>query len=90
MKTVVIDGRHCKTREQTHEYLAKQSCFPPYYGKNLDALHDVLTSICEPTHFLVRYSAEIKTNLGNYGKTLLHVFEESAGENKNITAEIEE
>ena len=32
-----------------HEYLAEKFGFPSYYGKNLDALYDCLTDICEPT-----------------------------------------
>ncbi len=88
MKTIVIDGRYCKTKEQTHEYLARKPIFPAYYGKNLDALYDVLTSCGERLHIRILYSASLEANLGNYGKKLLRVFEEAAGANKNITVEI--
>lgn len=88
MKTVTIDGRHCKTKEQTQEYLAGKLIFPPYYGKNLDALYDVLTSCGDPVHIRIRYPASIEANLGNYGKTLLRVFLEAAEASRNITLEL--
>lgn len=88
MKEVVIDGRQCKTKKQTQEYLSGKSIFPEYYGKNLDALSDVLTSCGEPVHIRIRHPKSIEANLGNYGKTLLRVFREAADANKNIVLEI--
>ena len=87
MNTVVIDGRRCKTKEQTHAYLAGKPIIPPYYGKNLDALYDVLSALGEPVHVRVRYPASIEANLGKYGETLLRVFREAAAANKNLTVE---
>ena len=48
MKTIVLDGLYMNTRETTHTYLAWRLGLPSYYGRNLDALHDVLTDPCEP------------------------------------------
>ena len=88
MKYIIIDGRRCKNKESTHAYLAKKPCFPPYYGRSLDALHDVLTSCCEPVCFRIKYSSSITKNLGKYGETLIAVFEDAASENANIKIEI--
>ncbi|MDO4961618.1 MAG: barstar family protein, partial [Eubacteriales bacterium] len=49
MKKVLLDLSVPCTKEKTHEYIAEQMGFPSYYGKNLDALYDELTSIHEPT-----------------------------------------
>lgn len=87
MNTVVIDGRRCKTRELTHAYLAKKPIVPPYYGRNLDALYDALTS-CDSVHIRVRYPKSIEANLGQYGEKLLTVFRDAARANGNITLEI--
>jgi len=89
MKTLIIDGRRCKTKELTFAYLSKKIDFPPYFGNNLDALHDVLISYREPLHFQIRYSSSIEKNLGVWGKNLLRVFQDAAGENVNITVQIE-
>ncbi len=88
--TTGIFRRRCKTKERTQEYLAGKPIFPPYYGKNLDALYDVLTSCGEPVHIRIRYPSSLRTNLGNYGQTLLRVFQEAAEANRNITVEIKE
>lgn len=77
-KTLIIDGRRCKNKEKTHEYLARKKGFPPYYGKNLDALADVLSTYDKNTVVKVKYSASIVRNLGEYGEIMLNIFKETA------------
>jgi ribonuclease inhibitor len=88
MKTLIIDGRHCKTQEQTHAYLAGKPIFPPYYGKNLDALYDVLSSLSTPVQIIIRYPSAITAYLGEYGENFLCVFEEAKQCNQNVTLKI--
>ena len=40
---IYLDGRALDSREALHQALAALLAFPAYYGKNLDALHDILT-----------------------------------------------
>lgn len=49
MRKVFLDLRTVETTEQVHDILAQQLDFPSYYGRNLDALHDLLTEITEDT-----------------------------------------
>ena len=49
MKKILLDLNLVKNREQLHDYLALTMEFPDYYGRNLDALYDVLTAITEDT-----------------------------------------
>lgn len=49
MKKVLLDLRNVETTEQVHDILVQQFDFPSYYGRNLDALHDLLTEITEDT-----------------------------------------
>ncbi|MBQ4042610.1 MAG: barstar family protein [Clostridia bacterium] len=58
MKTVLLNGP-----EITHELLAEKFGFPPYYGKNLDALHDCLTDIAEDTAVILQNSAKTDPRL---------------------------
>ena len=49
MRTIVLDcrllgGDTAEERRATHERLAEAFGFPSYYGFNLDALYDCLTS----------------------------------------------
>lgn len=77
-KSITIDGRRCKTKEKTHEYLAKKKGFPPYYGKNLDALADVLSSYDKNIVIKLKYTSSIRKNLGEYGETMLKIFTDAA------------
>ena len=43
MKKVLIDCRSWKDRESAHESLKKELGLPDYYGRNADALYDLLT-----------------------------------------------
>ena len=45
MKELLLDAETLYTREQLHDVLAKVCGFPADYGRNLDALYDLLTSM---------------------------------------------
>ena len=49
MKKILLDLSPIQSREQLHDYLARTMDFPDYYGRNLDALYDMLTDIMEDT-----------------------------------------
>lgn len=49
MRKILLDFNLTRTPEQVQEYLAFKMEFPEYYGKNLDALYDCLTEICDDT-----------------------------------------
>lgn len=47
MKRIYLDFSQCKDKEDVHAYLKKQFGFPEHYGRNLDALYDMLGDITE-------------------------------------------
>ena len=47
MKTVTLDCAGLDSPDAFHRALAGVMDFPPYYGKNLDALFDCLTELPE-------------------------------------------
>jgi|GEM_PF-1063390 len=49
MKKVLIDLGRAQSKAQAQELVAHEMGFDERYGRNLDALYDELTSICEPT-----------------------------------------
>ena len=84
MMTVQLDGALMTTREELHDYLAEQLRLPEHYGRNLDALFDLLTEISEPvTISLINSDA-----LGNYGAQVLSVLHDAAAENGCLTISI--
>ena len=44
---IILDGRAMTDRPAAHSYLVRQLDLPTHYGRNLDALYDVLTEIGE-------------------------------------------
>lgn len=53
MRTIVIDFRDFENARKLHEFLACHLDFPDYYGRNLDALFDVLSTEARDTSVLV-------------------------------------
>ena len=49
MRKVLLDLNPARTVERIHEYLKFELEFSDYYGGNLDALYDELTSVTEDT-----------------------------------------
>lgn len=52
---MTIDLNQFNNAEEIHNYIAKELDFPDYYGKNLDALYDILSS----------YTGELCINIYN-------------------------
>lgn len=49
MKEITIDCTEIDSMAALHDVLARELGFPGWYGRNLDALHDCLSAICEET-----------------------------------------
>ncbi|MBQ4381237.1 MAG: barstar family protein [Oscillospiraceae bacterium] len=58
--------------------------FPDYYGCNLDALHDCLTDIFEPTTVILRGARNAGTYMQGYVNVAVEVFTQSARENSHL------
>ena len=71
---VTIDCAAIAGREDLHRLFAEALCFPGWYGRNLDALHDQLTSLSGTIRLENWEIAE--EALGKYGiaakKAILH------------------
>ena len=80
-----LDGRNMLTREDAHREIAACLSFPATYGKNLDALWDLLTEI-EADVTLI-HAEEMQCALGDYGCKLLKTFSEAALENSRFRFE---
>ena len=86
MQTIVIRGNKFETIREVHEYLADELCFPDYYGKNLDALYDVLTDLPEEEEilFLVLFAKNMKKDLSGKLEKMIRVFRDAAEENPRL------
>ena len=88
MRNITLDGKEMTSRKATHLYLKQKLNFPEYYGENLDALWDLLTTIGSPTQIRLLNSDLLDKQLGEYGSTLKSVLQAAAQENKNLSLEI--
>ena len=79
MKELLLDAETLYTREQLHDVLTKVFGFPADYGRNLDALYDLLTA----------YPEMLVVHLGNYGELVLRVLADAAAENPAFTLNVQ-
>ena len=81
MKDITIDCRGFVPRSDLLKAFADALSFPDHYGNNLDALHDCLTEISEPTRIHIVNWADVEKNLGNYARSAKRAILEAAIEN---------
>lgn len=80
MKEILINCAKIGTREELHDVLSRELGFPAWYGRNLDALHDCLTALCEETSItFLHFSALPFPTAG-----LLRVLRDSEHENEML------
>lgn len=79
---VTIDCSGISSREYLHCTFAETLSFPSWYGRNLDALHDQLTSLSGTIRLENWEAAEAA--LGKYGIAAKRAILHAAQENKNL------
>jgi ribonuclease inhibitor len=83
--TILLDGKAMLDRVSAHDHLALRLALPVYYGRNLDALYDVLTGLSEDTQIILEDPAAVIENMGKYGEALLSTMQEAAESNPHLT-----
>ena len=85
MKDITIDCRGFVPRSDLHRAFADALAFPDHYGNNLDALHDILTSLPSPTELTFLNWAAAEEALGRYAKALQRMLTDAGNENPLLT-----
>lgn len=75
MSNIVLDGKNFTDKETFHNLMVKEFNLPGYYGRNLDALWDLLSEE-SGLNILIMNANKIEENLGDYGKSILRVFDD--------------
>ena len=78
-----LDGGRMTDRETAHDYLQETLGFPDWYGRNLDALFDILTEQTEETLIFL-------TNAGAADPAITETFSDAMGENPQLTVIFED
>lgn len=85
---IILDGALMTDRAAAHDLLAEKFAFPDYYGRNLDALYDLLSIHSKQIHVTVMNRSRMVENLGNYGKALLRTLQDATACNPNLKLSI--
>lgn len=88
MIRIELDGKKMLNKELTHEYIKWKLKLPEYYGKNLDALWDILSTFDKDIRIIFLNTDCAIENLGDYGQSLIQVFQDARDENHNICLEV--
>lgn len=82
---LTLDGLQMSSRAAAHDHLKAQLQLPDYYGRNLDALYDLLTACPADTEILLINQAAVMEALGSYGEILIETLQQAADENRSLT-----
>lgn len=89
MRKIVLDTEQMRSQPQMHQYLREALQLPAYYGANLDALHDCLTELAEPTELIIQGKVAEEAYFGRYGAMLLRVLQDAAAANHNLQVTVQ-
>ena len=76
----VIDGKNMTDRRSAHEEIARALSFPAFYGHNLDALFDLLSTF--EGKVVLQNTKDALNNLGAYGLSIFKTFMDAKEENR--------
>ncbi len=84
MKEITIDCRGFVPRSDLHKAFADALSFPDWYGNNLDALYDQLTSIGEQTVIHLLHWDEAEASMGHYATCTRRMMEDAQQMNPKV------
>jgi ribonuclease inhibitor len=79
-----IDIRDVRTRDELHSKVAEVLPLPEYYGRNLDALFDVLTESSEERVIEFITEPSVEEALGKYYRALTAMCRAAEEDNPNL------
>lgn len=88
IRRIVLDAGRLREREEAQEYLRESFDFPDYYGRNLDAFHDMLGEIASARIEFVNTQA-LREKYG-YARRVLKAAMDAAEENPGLTVTVAE
>ncbi len=84
MREVMLNLTQIATRQALHDYLKEALMLPAYYGRNLDALYELLVSESHPLRVTVCYAISPAAEMAEYQERLLRVMDDARRENDRL------
>lgn len=84
MKKIILDCSAIADKASLHAALKAALSLPEWYGSNLDALHDCLGELGEPTKLVLQDYSLLAEHLGPYAAQLVYVLHVCSEENPNL------
>ena len=87
MRYVILNGAAITDRKTFYDALEAHLELPDYFGRNLDALHDVLGDLlaAQPRTLEIVGTETLLRSLGRYGEAFLHMLDDTAKESGRLT-----
>ncbi len=83
MERYSLNGKKMTTREEAYAHIAAELGFPEYFGRNLDALYDLLTETAG--EITLKNADDLINALGSYGCELLKCFCDAAESKESLS-----
>jgi RNAse (barnase) inhibitor barstar len=83
-RKIVLNGSRIMDRESMSMYMKELFDLPEHFGRNLDALHDVLSEVTEDTEIDLTRENTDRICQGKYAFKVLMVLGRAAEENPHI------
>ena len=90
MTEILLDITKFDEKISLHSYLKEMLGFPFYYGANLDALYDELTTITKPMQITLLYTDRPIAGHERYIPRLVDVFKAAALDNYHLKLTLQE
>lgn len=86
---VVLDGKKVASMDDFYDALASQLALPDHFGRNLDALWDVLTGDVEgPLEIVWQHAVDSQQGMGDRFHAVVALLLEAAKERPDITVKL--
>ncbi len=84
MADIILDGSKLTSKVKAHACFKTKLGLPEYYGGNLDALYDLLSSRSGGGRILLINCRAMQNNLPGYGQAIIETFLAAAAVNQNL------
>ena len=83
MISIKIDGAEITDKEELHGIFRQALDLKDYYGSNLDALYDVLSTYSQKIEISIVNPDDLYSNIPFYGERFMSVLQVAAQENES-------